>query len=386
MIRLTKNKKAVHIFMFLLLVITMISCFTLLVVIKNLSDDNRDVGKAAAIVMEAAQTGEEVLNYIDFAAKYAVRQTEYDLASKGGMKESECGDYQGVAFWYMDSKLCLPKAYKEDFKEILNNKLRTYLKVDSDLEGPLQSIADIYTFKILPERILGLPMRDVLIEGTLVEVEKAIYKPKILPEYINPSDDAACLMERYGSVAHKTVKLKSVDLGGIKHTVNAKMADALTNVAEEIKATDYEITNWHSCRTNNEQGPKCGDLHQACLAIDINVRENPHCPKNGKHGSWWKRKPSPYEIQRCLDRKVVTDIPVKVIQIFEANGFYWGGRFKNSQGNTPDAMHFQFVTECCSARPSKEPLEDVFIRTDYSITPDEIFAQYPKWSKQEKNS
>ena len=163
--RLSKNKKG-HIFMVILLVLTLIAFSSIVLVINDVIGDSRTIGQSTTSLIEATQEGENVLNYIDFAAKFAVRQSEYELALKGGMLNSECGDYKGVNLWYSDGKLCLPKNYKEDYKSIFINHFEEQLKGEFDLNK------DNFKVKILSKKVIGLADKDISIVGGLVDTPK----------------------------------------------------------------------------------------------------------------------------------------------------------------------------------------------------------------------
>ncbi len=63
------------------------------------------------------------------------------------------------------------------------------------------------------------------------------------------------------------------------------------------------------------RGTSQASNHSWGLAIDINWTQNPM-------QSWFK-----------------SDIPPAVVRVWEACGFYWGGRYRNR----PDAMHFEYI-------------------------------------------
>ncbi|MBS3121444.1 M15 family metallopeptidase [Candidatus Woesearchaeota archaeon] len=371
-----KNKKA-HIFMLILLVICLIAFFSLIIVIKNLVKDTRNIGEATLEVLKAAQRGEDVLNYIDVNAKYTVMNAEYELASKGGMLNSGCGEYNGVNLWYNHGKLCLPTAPNEELRKVFESKFENNLNY---FELPKNN----YEIKVTDNKVIGIAKEEISIkisktdEETKVEtspIEKATLK------YISPVDESVCLVNNYGSYPAGTVLLKQVTINGLTRGVNAKMADALANVAKVIDASGYKVHNWHSCRTSPNT-PSCGSMHPGCLAIDINPQENPHCPNVGEQNSWWGRIASPFEKEKCKKGNAVGNIPIEIIKAFEENGFYWGGRFSYTTSTPkPDTMHFEFMTECC--KRTLTPLNEVIDKVNYAVTPQEIFAQYPVYNPKE---
>ena len=206
-----------------------------------------------------------------------------------------------------------------------------------------------------------------------------------------PSDEKKCLNDNYGwyatnnpsnklesveGVTPQKVELASVNIGGITHEVNKVIAKPLEKVNLVIQQSGYQVHNWHSCRDEDDSpkdnlldAPRCGSLHPACLAIDINPMENPHCPAHAEDSNWWGRVPSQEERDRCKKGEIVTDIPSQIIQAFEENGFFWGGRFTSSGKGTPDSMHFEYVGDCCKR---------TYKQLTYSLTPESSYATNPK--------
>ncbi len=200
-----------------------------------------------------------------------------------------------------------------------------------------------------------------------------------------------CLNDKYGwyavnnpnnqlelvpGVTPQKVELESVNVGRITHEVNKVIAEPLRKVALIIQQSGYKVHHWHSCREEDDSprdnlfdAPRCGSLHPACLAIDINPMENQKCPAYADDSNWWGRVPSQEERDRCRKGEIVTDIPQQIIQAFEENGFYWGGRFTSSGKGTPDSMHFEYVGDCCKR---------TYKQLTYSLTPESSYVSNPK--------
>jgi hypothetical protein len=164
--------------------------------------------------------------------------------------------------------------------------------------------------------------------------------------YTNESD---CLNKLFVNQGTAIVKL-----GDLTRTVNKAMVEPLEKVAKVIQEEGYVVHSWHACRPE-EKTFSSGKLHKGCLAVDINPRENPFCVRDPKQnwgvkGIFIDRVPDPNirenEVERCKKGEIVTDLPLKVIQAFEDNGFFWGGRYNRG----PDNHHFDFVAngECFS--------------------------------------
>ncbi len=62
------------------------------------------VGQSSVMILTAMQRGFNVLHYLDKSAGYALEQSIYDLAKKGGTTQSDCGRYFGSTVWADISK------------------------------------------------------------------------------------------------------------------------------------------------------------------------------------------------------------------------------------------------------------------------------------------
>jgi poly-gamma-glutamate capsule biosynthesis protein CapA/YwtB (metallophosphatase superfamily)/murein endopeptidase len=168
-----KNKKAGHEFMIILLGVVIFSMIMLMLIIVDLEGKTRTMGEAATEVMKTAQEGDNLVNYVDVSAKHAVRDTEYNLALKGGIASTECGEFNGVPYWYVDGKLCLPKNYKTDFKTMFNTQFYKYLEgFDSyfNLDEHFNIPQNFYEYKFIDNNIIGVAKDEIAIEGDKVDV------------------------------------------------------------------------------------------------------------------------------------------------------------------------------------------------------------------------
>ena len=97
----------------------------------------------------------------------------------------------------------------------------------------------------------------------------------------------------------------------------------LMKVQERLLAEGWDSKYyWTDLQTWNKRmiaGTQIPSNHSWPTAIDINPSKNPY----------------------RSDNKLVTDIPVRVREIFKANGFRWGGDYNSVK----DAMHFEYLGE-----------------------------------------
>ncbi|MBI2669388.1 metallophosphoesterase [Candidatus Woesearchaeota archaeon] len=182
-------------------------------------------------------------------------------------------------------------------------------------------------------------------------------------------EQTICFRNKFGVSDEKSVKLETVNVGGTQFKVNKVMAEPLRKVAEVMNKVNYKVYSGNSCRGGQ---PECGGFHPSCLAIDINPQQNPFCPSVADSARWWGRVPSNEERERCRRGEIVTEIPVEVINAFEDNGFYWGGRYGSVKGpTTPDSMHFEYVGDdnsCCKRQ---------FTPVTYSVTSEDSYKSNP---------
>lgn len=112
-------------------------------------------------------------------------------------------------------------------------------------------------------------------------------------------------------------KLATVALAsGPRFPVRREIAELVGLLCVETERLGYDLRredSWgFACRSI--RGSKRPSNHSWGLAVDLNARSNP------------------------MGSRLVTDIPARVVVLWESYGFTWGGRWKKR----PDAMHFEF--------------------------------------------
>ena len=163
--------------MVILLGTTIFALIVLLLILSNLDKDTREIGLASKKVMMAAQEGDNLVNYIDISAKHATRDTEFKLASKGGMENTECGTFNGISYWYVDGKLCLPKTYNSDFKILFNNELNKYT------QGQFNIPNSNYVYTFTDNKFIGNAKEEISIIGEKLNVPTyESFQEKIIQE------------------------------------------------------------------------------------------------------------------------------------------------------------------------------------------------------------
>lgn len=148
------------------------------------------IGENAYKLLEAKQKGDEALFFLQLSSKLATQQAIYELADKGGMDFSACGDYYGYTLWQSENQekasQCIPSrktgrvTFQLFFEDILSQQLLTHPnflfpvhynttligklnvegKVDDDIVIPVGSGQDTKIGDVVGEGIFSWPLRD----------------------------------------------------------------------------------------------------------------------------------------------------------------------------------------------------------------------------------
>lgn len=93
------------------------------------------IGEYQFLLMKTNSKAEKAIFYIDQSAKYSSPQAAYELAKKGGLSESDCGNYYGYSVWLNKEghvlKNCNPSEQDiiDNFAEIFDAELLKYLEI-----------------------------------------------------------------------------------------------------------------------------------------------------------------------------------------------------------------------------------------------------------------
>lgn len=112
-------------------------------------------------------------------------------------------------------------------------------------------------------------------------------------------------------------KMTAVIGGGVKVSVRREVATLVKTLMDNTERLGYAVLTgqtWgFACRAI--RGTSTPSNHSWGLAVDINSLSNP------------------------MQSTFQSNIPPAVVRMWEACGFYWGGRYQNR----PDAMHFEYI-------------------------------------------
>jgi hypothetical protein len=135
--------------------------------------------------------------------------------------------------------------------------------------------------------------------------------------------------------------LKSVNFMGHSVQANKAIADCLEAVAADIKnnGITYPITDVGCYRFDSDNGSSNIGLksyHTYGAACDINPSTNNYY-NTGNNGTR-PYNPNCPPASGAVNSGNCYDMPPKIVQIFAAHGFYWGGNFTSIK----DYMHFEW--------------------------------------------
>lgn len=149
---------------------------------------------------------------------------------------------------------------------------------------------------------------------------------------------------------------------GLRLALHRDLVQLVAVLMDKTEAMGYDIRpDWtwsFACR--NIAGTRVASNHSSGTAVDINAPRNPmgsrswHAARAGKH--------------RPFGLAVVTDIPERVIRLWEEQNFRWGGRYTR-----PDTMHFEFM-----GTPAEAKRRNLALRSTHSV-PAPVPAPRPKY-------
>lgn len=139
------------------------------------------------------------------------------------------------------------------------------------------------------------------------------------------------LYEKYGNPDDKDfIKKNLIKIDFLEHNVliHKKEKSKFQAVNDIIKTLNlsYKFRIVQTYCNRQMRGSKLKSLHSWGIAVDINP------DTNGYYTGWEASEENRKNWKR--------DIPLKVIQVFESNGFIWGGKWKTVK----DFMHFEVKT------------------------------------------
>ncbi|MBW2966388.1 hypothetical protein KY342_04765 [Candidatus Woesearchaeota archaeon] len=212
------NKKSIlfNISLVLIAIVVLTTAFMALFVLKPFKEG---IGTRAFDLIKVYQETENVLFYIDQAAKLSAQQAAYDLALNGGFElDSICGRREDYNIWSTTdpSIYCYPDNYKEIFKKDLNKNLKKHLSLlRSDKFIEFTKEFSIYPYNLTPadyeivfvnKSIVGIPDRYA---QTNFYYGRGSAKPIVGKYIINPSFN---INFGYNTDEYKIIRDQAIDL------------------------------------------------------------------------------------------------------------------------------------------------------------------------------
>jgi hypothetical protein len=135
-------------------------------------------------------------------------------------------------------------------------------------------------------------------------------------------------------------KLTLVRSDGLRLPTHRDIRDLVAMLIDLTELMGYDVLvgqTWGGlCRKIS--GTNVWSNHAWWLAIDLNA------PSNSYASAEWHRRNA--RGTRPFGLAIVCDIPQAVIELWEAYGFFWGGRYKSK----PDPMHMEFMQTPAEAK------------------------------------
>jgi len=158
--KLKNNKKGLDYAVLLALVILPLSLFFLVFRINGLIGETRYIGPTQFSMLNDAQEAEEIMLYIDQAAKNSIDLSLFQLASNGMFYDSsECGNYHLYPIWQTKDKECYPDIYS-NFSSFFKDEFSKYLINYTRIKLP----KDNYVVITSKTGVTGYPIKDLSLD------------------------------------------------------------------------------------------------------------------------------------------------------------------------------------------------------------------------------
>lgn len=127
---------------------------------------------------------------------------------------------------------------------------------------------------------------------------------------------------------------------GLRLPLHRDLVGLVSLLIDLTELSGYDVKpgeTWgYACRPVS--GTRTASNHSWGTAVDINAPSNPYAS-----ALWHQRNARG---TRPFGLALVTNIPQQVVELWEAHGFRWGGRY----GGKPDPMHFEFMGSVAEAK------------------------------------
>ena len=126
----------------------------------------KDIGSTQAELFKTYQSGEEVLFYIDTAAKSSVQQAAVEFAQSGAVLAATCGtvliDDMAYTQWNAPAQECFPLNPYPEFEQAFTKSMNVYIE---QYTHPIISLPkDNYALTLTKKEIIGNAIEDIQID------------------------------------------------------------------------------------------------------------------------------------------------------------------------------------------------------------------------------
>lgn len=233
------------------------------------------IGEHQFAIIKTANDAEKALLYIEHSSKYSAQQAAYELAKKGGIAVSDCGQHYGYSVWIDSSnKNCNPgnDQLSGSFGTTLNDELLKYLEI-----YPGALIPSYYDYKLSGNLdIVGISKENLAIR---IVPDNFVFRPAITSK--NPVEIYEESQQQAPELILESPK-KGVDI----ETIKKYHPEVLVQYEELCKRIGIKeppgictsarkkccITDGYRHPSRNEEvGGARTSAHQYGLALDLHI-------------------------------------------------------------------------------------------------------------------
>jgi hypothetical protein len=177
-----RSKKAMIFHVMMVIVTFTVLLFALSMLDKKYQSLGGPIGSKQAEIFNAYAKGENILLYIDQAAKLSAEKAIYDLGQKSGFSlSSSCGVNSRVLLWQKGAQECYPDIYS-NFNILFNQNMDIYLGKYPKLNIPKNN----YNVLIYNNQLIGTAIEPLTI-NIYEQIANTNVVPKVATYSIKPS-------------------------------------------------------------------------------------------------------------------------------------------------------------------------------------------------------
>ena len=161
--RMLRDKRGLE-FAAVMVLVVLIAQLYMFIQLYTIADERLPVaiGEYQVAVLNAFNTGENYLLYVDQAARLSALRSLNTLAKNGGSLDAPCGDINGTTAWVGEGKDCLALGLinpQAAFETVFNNNIGGYLGAYLGVQIPL----DNYELFVQKDKITGTATKSAIV-------------------------------------------------------------------------------------------------------------------------------------------------------------------------------------------------------------------------------